>query len=194
MKHVLFTAIAFLLLAGSGQAQHMNLGIKGGLNAYTIHTDNNKNYNSKLGFNLGLLAHIHINSNYAFQPELVFSTQGTAYKIGGVDTKLNLNYINIPLNFQYMFDNGFRIQAGPQIGLLTSAKLVSGGSTAEMKSSFNGSDIGLTVGMSYVKPSTGFGIDVRYNHGLSNINANDITNSYNRGIQLSLFYLFQHSS
>jgi hypothetical protein len=85
---------------------------------------------------------------YAFQPELVYSVQGTAYKINGLDAKLNLNYINIPWNFQYMFDNGFRLQAGPQLGLLSSAKLVSGSNDTDMKSGFYSSDMGITVGIS----------------------------------------------
>lgn len=194
MKNMLLTAIAFFMLSGILQAQHMNIGIKGGLNLSTIHTDISSDYKSRIGFVVGLLSHIHINENFAIQPEVVYSTQGSAYKFTGIDYKLNLNYINIPLNFQYMFDNGFRLQAGPQIGFLTSAKAVSSGSDLDMKSNFENIDIGLTIGMSYVKPSTGFGIDLRYNHGLSNINSNDIANAYNRVVQLSLFYLFQHSS
>jgi len=194
MKQILFTAIAFLLLTGVVQAQHINIGIKGGLNAYTILGDNNEGYNPKLGYNVGLLGHIHINSNYAIQPEVVYSVQGTAYKIGGVDNNLKLNYVNIPLNFQYMFDNGFRLQAGPQLGILTSANLVVGDNVTDLKANYKSTDIGVTVGMSYVKPSTGFGIDIRYNYGLTNINSTGTINSYNRGAQLGLFFLFGHRS
>jgi hypothetical protein len=194
MRNLVLTAIAFFMLTGFVQAQHMNIGIKGGLNFSTIHTDVDSDFNSKVGFVVGLLSHIHITENFALQPEVVYSTQGAAYKFTGIDYKLNLNYINIPVNFQYMFDNGFRLQAGPQIGFLTSAKAVSSGSDLDMKSNFENIDFGLTFGMSYVKPSTGFGIDLRYNLGFTNINANDVVNSYNRVLQLSLFYLFQHSS
>ena len=194
MKHILFTTIAFLLLTGAVQSQHINIGIKGGLNSYTILGDNNTSYNSKLSYNVGLLGHIHINSSFAVQPEIVYSVQGTAYKIGGVDINLNLNYINIPFNFQYMFDNGFRLQAGPQLGILTSANLVTGDIVTDLKANYKSTDIGVTVGMSYVKPDTGFGIDIRYNHGLTSINSNDAINSYNRGVQFTLFFLFRHRS
>ncbi|MBL0026839.1 MAG: porin family protein [Saprospiraceae bacterium] len=194
MKHILVTSIAFLMSLGTVKSQHINIGIKGGLNAFSIATDNTTTNDTKLSYNLGLLGHIHLSRQWAFQPELVYSVQGTSYKSGGVDSKLNLNYLNIPLNIQYMFDNGFRLQAGPQIGILTGANLKSGSSSTDVKSSFKGTDIGLTLGISYVQPSTGMGIDGRYNHGLTNINAANSTNSFNRGVQLTLFYLFGHKS
>lgn len=194
MKHFLYTSIAFLLLMGVVQAQHVNIGIKGGLSSYTVIGDNGNGYNPKLGYVAGLLGHIHINNSFAIQPEVVFSIQGTAYKIAGVDNRLQINYINIPLNFQYMFDNGFRLQAGPQLGILVSSNLESNNLNTDLKDNYNSTDIGLTAGISYVKPSTGFGIDFRYNHGITNINSTNVTNSYNRGLQLTLFYLFRHRS
>lgn len=62
-----------------------------------------------------------------------------------------------------MFDNGFRLQAGPQLGILTTAKLKTGDITSDTKSNFKIADMGITVGVSYVKPSIGLGIDIRYN-------------------------------
>ena len=194
MKKLLFASITLLFLSGTVQSQHVNLGIKGGLNGYTVSGENTPGYNPKLGFHAGILGHIHINPRFALQPELIFSTQGTTYKANGLDNKLNLNYLNIPLNFQYMFDNGFRLQAGPQLGILASAKLKTGDIKSDTKSNFKIADIGLTVGFSYVKPTTGLGFDIRYNHGLSSINSNNSIQAYNRGVQLGLFYLFGHKS
>lgn len=194
MKHILFTAISILLLMGAVQAQHIYIGIKGGFNTYTILGDNNSGYNPRLSYNAGLLGHIHINPSFAIQPEVVYSGQGTTYKTGGVDNLLKLDYVNIPLNFQYMYDNGFRLQAGPQLGILTRANLEAGNIDTDVKANYKGTDIGVTMGMSYVKPSTGFGVDIRYNHGLTNINSTDSNSSYNRGVQLTLFYLFNHKS
>ncbi len=194
MKSFLFALIALILLTVSTQAQHVNIGIKGGLNAYTIQGDNSGNFDPKLSFNVGLLGHIHMDKQFALQPEVVFSGQGTQYKSGGSDVKLNLNYVNIPLLFQYMFDNGFRLEAGPQLGILASAKSEIGNNSTDVKNNYKSTDIGLVVGMSYVKPSTGFGYDLRYVHGLTDISENNASNSYNRGLQFGLFYLFQHRS
>jgi hypothetical protein len=54
----------------------------------------------------------------ALQPEAVYSSQGAKYTVNGAEHTLSLNYINIPLQIQYMFDNGFRLQTGPQAGFL----------------------------------------------------------------------------
>lgn len=193
MKQYLFTAMTLVLITGAVQAQHVNIGIKGGLNAYTIAGDNSANFKTKISYNIGLLGHIHLGRQFALQPEIVYSVQGAQSKTSDTD-RLNLNYVNIPLIFQYMYDNGFRLQAGPQLGILASANSVTGSVTNDVKASFKSTDIGLTVGMSYVKPSTGLGFDIRYNHGLTNINVNNLVNSYNRGAQVGLFYLFGHKS
>jgi hypothetical protein len=162
---------------GNSPSGHVNLGVKGGLNFYNIHNDDNTSYDQITGYNFGLLGHIHINRQWAVQPELVYSTQGAKnYKLG---------YINVPVLLQYMFDNGFRIQAGPQLGFLVSS---------DNENNYNPIDFALSVGVSYVVPSTGFGIDLRYNHGLSDITESTDVKSTNRGIQLGLFYIFGHNT
>ncbi len=186
--------IAALMMVGNAQAQHVNIGIKGGLNIYNTYNDNNAEADSKLGLHAGLLGHIHLSDEFALQPELVFSVQGSQFTVGGSDVKLDLNYINVPLLLQYMFDNGFRIAAGPQLGLLLSAKSRVNSSETDVKDSYEDTDIGIGLGMSYVNPSSGFGVDARYNHGMTNINATGPNNSFNRGFQVGVFYLFKHRS
>jgi hypothetical protein len=194
MKLNLIAVMAAILITGTATAQHVNFGIKGGVNLYNIHNDNNVALDNSIGLHLGLLAHIHMAQKFALQPELVFSMQGANYKNGNSDTEINLNYVNMPLLFQYMFDNGFRLQAGPQLGFLVNAKSKIGNTSIDTKDNFKGVDLGASVGMSYVSPPSGFGFDVRYNIGLSNINENSAVNSNNRGLQLGIFYLFKHKS
>jgi len=197
----LFVLLTAIMITGAASAQHGNapeghvsLGIKGGVNLYNIHNDNSATYDSKLGFNVGLLGHIHVASHFAIQPEINFSTQGAKYDINNSIAKLNLNYINVPVLFQYMWDNGFRLQAGPQAGLLISAKSEINDNTVDIKNNFKSLDLGVSFGAGYIHPSTGIGIDARYNLGLSNINKNSDVKSTNRGFQLSLFYIFGHNS
>jgi hypothetical protein len=187
MKY-LIGLITAILITGIASAQHGNapeghvsLGIKGGLNLYNINNDNNSTYDQITGYHFGLLGHIHLKNPWAIQPELVYSTQGA--KSG--DANYELGYINVPVLIQYMFDNGFRLQAGPQVGFLVSA---------DNKDELNPIEFGVSFGASYVVPSTGFGIDARYNLGLSNINKDSDVKSTNRGIQLGIFYIFGHNS
>jgi hypothetical protein len=194
MKHYLTALIAAILIVGSASAQNVNVGIKGGVNLYNIHNDNGAKFDTKAGFNLGFLGHIHVADQFALQPEIVYSTQGAKYTVANVDTKINLSYVNVPVLFQYMFDNGFRLQAGPQFGFMVNAESQTKNNDNDIKDSFKSADLGVALGMSYVHPNTGFGIDGRYNMGLSNINESNAVKSTNRGFQFGVFYLFKHKS
>jgi hypothetical protein len=92
-----------------------------------------------------------------------------------------------------MYDNGFRLQAGPQLGFLVAAKSEIGNEKIDLKDEFESIDLALGAGLSYVNPATNFGVDFRYNHGLTNISKIDGTSFYNRGFQVGVFYLFNHN-
>ncbi|PWU01582.1 MAG: PorT family protein [Bacteroidetes bacterium] len=204
MKNLFLIAFAMLIIPCISEAQSTykkaksevkktasttQFGIKGGLNFYNLHNSNDAKYDTRTGYHLGLLAHMHINNQWAIQPELVYSSQGAKFKNSGVETKLRLGYINLPIMVQYMFDNGFRIEGGPQIGFRTGAKEVTGETSIDIKSQTTAADFGLGLGVGYLTPS-GFGIDARYNWGLTNINKHNTMSSMNRGLQLGLFYQF----
>jgi hypothetical protein len=180
--------VAALLITATANGQHVNLGVKAGLNVYSVHNDNGTDYDSKTGFHAGLLGHIHFTKHVALQPEIVYSAQGV--KISS-NTKLKLNYINVPVLLQYMFENGFRIQAGPQVGFLVNAQSEVNGVSTD-RNDLKTVDFGLGAGLSYLHVSSGLGIDARYNLGLTNINTLGTVKSSNRGFQLGVFYMFPH--
>ena len=190
MRTYFITLITALLLSGAVSAQHVNYGIKGGLNGYKVNFENNAKMDTRLGYHLGFFGHIHLSQRFGLQPELLYSNQGANFEVDGGNNDLSLGYINVPVLFQYMFDNGFRLQAGPQLGLLLHAKA----GENDAKNDFNTPEIGLSVGTSYVHPPTGFGVDLRYNHGLSNILDDSAVKATNRGFQFGVFYLFNHGS
>lgn len=192
MKFYVSVAIAAILLTSNAQAQHVNIGIKGGLNLYNINNSNGVEYDTKAGLHLGLMGHIHLAKQIAFQPELVYSDQGAKYTSGGTVTKINLSYVNVPLLIQYMFDNGFRLEAGPQVGFLVSAKSKTNDVKTDIKNNLKAVDVAFGLGVGYVHPSTGFGVDARYNIGVTNVNESNAVKSMNRGFQLGIFYLFNH--
>lgn len=178
---LLLAAFLFSVVASaqhsSSPTGHVVFGVKGGLNYYNIQNNNSTSYDSRTGYHFGILGHIHRDSQWAIQPELTYSAQGAK--------NLRLDYLNIPVLIQYMFDNGFRLQAGPQVGFLVSS---------DNNEDFSPVDLALSVGASYVVPATGFGIDLRYNLGLNDINKSSTVKSTNRGVQLGLFYLFGHDA
>ena len=188
MKKTLFLAASLFLIIGATQAQHngVHFGLKAGMNASTL---TNSSYDSKIGFNAGALAHIHTSSkSWAIQPELVYSLEGGKLK-GNSDVKTNLSYLNVPVLVQYLFSNGFRIEAGPQIGFLMSAKAKPG--DADIKNAFNTTNISIPVGLGYLT-TYGLGFDARYNFGLSDVTKDDRKVNANT-FQFGLFYQFSDS-
>ena len=191
---------AAILITGVVSAQHsdsprghVNFGIKGGINFYDVHHDNNIKYTMGTGYHFGFLGHIHFNQQFAIQPEIVLSNQGVRYTDENVNTRYIFDYINLPVLFQYMFDNGFRLQAGPQVGFLINARSKYNNNVTNIKDAYNPIDFGISIGASYVFPPTGFGIDARFNLGLTDINQDNSVYSTNRGLQLGIFYIFGHS-
>ena len=193
VKFYIVMALAAILISFTSSAQHANLGVKGGVNVYNIQNDNGSKYDAKLGLHLGLLGHIHLDKEWALQPELVYSGQGAKYNISNSETKVNLDYINFPVLLQYMFDNGFRLQAGPQVGFLINAKAETNQNKIDVKDNYKGIDFGIGLGGGYINTNSGFGIDARYNVGLSDITEGNSVKSMNRGFQLGVFYQFKHS-
>lgn len=174
--------------AGTVSAQQVNIGTKIGLNSYSINNDSGSDFDSKLGIHAGIFGHIHLNRQLGLQPELVYSMQGGKSE----STDFNLDYINVPVLFQYMFDSGFRIQAGPQVGFLVRAKAENGSASADVKDEFKSIDAGLSFGASYIHTPSGFGIDARYNLGLTDISESSGVKSTSSGLQVGIFYLFDH--
>lgn len=192
MKFYVSVALAAILMTGTVNAQHVNIGIKAGLNVSNIFNDNSAKYDPLVGIHAGLIGHIHLAKRLALQPEVVYAMQGASYLTSSVKTKINLGYVNVPLMVQYMFDNGFRLQAGPQVGFLANAKAKTGGTSIDIKDNLKPIDLALGFGVGYVHPPTGFGVDARYNAGLTNINENSSVKSTNGVVQVGVFYLFNH--
>lgn len=193
MKKTIILAATFLLAIGA-KAQNVHFGIKGGMNASELQYNDNTKFDTKIGFHAGLLAHIHTrNSQWAIQPELFYSLEGAKGIVAGNKNSFNLGYLNIPLLAQYLFDNGFRIEAGPQIGFLTSAKSKTDNTSVDIKDNFKSTAFSIPVGVGYLTTS-GFGFDARYNFGISDINnTSSSTKVQSNVFQFGIFYQFSDS-
>jgi len=191
MKKLLLLSFSMLLLLGV-YAQHPHWGIKGGINIANLNTQNGGKPDSKIGIHLGGLAHIHLSEDFALQPELMYSSQGSQQTIGGNDYKNKLHYVNLPVLLQYMTGSGFRLQTGPQLGLLVSAGYKVNDTETDADDSYKTPDFSWAFGASYVTRK-GLGFDARYNLGISNINDAPGNKWRNSVFQLGLFYQFKVS-
>jgi hypothetical protein len=187
MKKILLLGVVLFLVKATFAQRHVDFGLKAGVNFANLKDDANNNTDTRTGWHLGGLAHVHLSKHFAVQPELLFSTQGAEY---GNDVKMRLNYVNIPVLAQYMFNNGFRLQTGPQLGILASSDVKVGNTETDIEDGIKNIDFAWSFGTSYLMRS-GLGIDARYNLGLSDISEAN-PDLKNQVWQIGLFYQFRH--
>lgn len=193
-----FVMIATLMLMSTGvfaQTQFA-VGIKAGPNFASLNRDESpgENYKNRTGFHAGAFALIKL-TKIGIQPEVVFSQQGSTFKYSGSpDLKSNFSYVNIPIMIKLYTIAGINIQAGPQFGILTSAKQedynVTTGKITEdnIKDDMKKSDVSLALGLGWDLPF-GLSIDGRYNWGLSDINSGASASSIKNQVwQFSIGY------
>jgi opacity protein-like surface antigen len=192
MKKIILSAIAVMAF-GFVNAQQTRFGVKGGLNLSTVVGGDVENTKSLVGFHVGGFAEIKIVEKFAIQPEILFSTQGTKAEAAfGNDVDFKLNYLNIPVLAKYYIVDKFSVEAGPQIGVLLSAKA----EDEDIKDFTRSVDFGFNVGAGY-HFTDNLSINLRYTIGLSPLSDEDVDNAddyydsaKNSNLALSLAYKF----
>lgn len=156
-------------------------GAKAGLNFATVFGDTS-DPSLLVGVHFGGTAELTINKQFAVQPEVLFSTQGSSYS---KKENIQLNYLLFPIIGKYYIIENLSLEAGPHLGLLLSAR--DGGEN--LKKHVSATDVGFNIGAGYkLKNKINFGL--RYSIGLTNIN-NDSNNKINNAVlQLSAGYFF----
>lgn len=183
---------AFLIAAGFDIAfsQRTEIGFKGGLNIYSLNFKNNAETGNRTTLQYGFIGRFYpvLIKPFILQTELNYSPQGVHLKSS--DALIRLDHINVPILLQYRLDNNIKIQTGPQLGFLMNTWADRNGATRDITDRFRKIDLSISAGLSYPLMPNGLGIDIRYNLGLSRISTDDLYRSSNRGLQISLFYLF----
>ena len=158
----------------------VRFGIKAGLNVSTMSKESDlDNYSRKArtGFNAGVFANIPLSSDFSVQPEILYSQYGNKIKFTDdgdkIYAKRNLDYITVPVMFQYNVVPNFYLEAGPEFGFKVGSTIkyvnetlnFSVTSTVDDAKGFN---LGLGIGAGYyVTPN--IGITARYVAGLTDV-------------------------
>lgn len=163
----MLTAVAVMAFAFSN-AQETKFGVKAGLNLTNL-TGDVQDASSLVGFQIGGFAEIKLTDKFAIQPELLFSTQGaknkfTDFEEGTYEYDTKLNYLNIPVLAKYYITEAFSVEAGPQIGVLLSAKE----DGEDAKDYYKSVDFGFNVGAGY-NFTENLSVGLRYTIGLSSV-------------------------
>lgn len=166
---ILLGLIANLAVAQS----NARVGIKGGLNVSNLYVDEVDDENPRYGFNVGVYAQLLSSEVFAIQPEILFSTKGSKLDGGYFEnSKLNLNYIELPVLAVFKLGDAAEIHAGPYFGYLLSANVdiesdIITGSEELDRDSFTAWDYGLAAGIGFNVGAAQIG--ARYTYGLKEI-------------------------
>ena len=160
MKKLIVMAVVALMATVSANAQQMFLKpmVGGTLTTFTGDVHDNK---MKVGLVAGAEFGYNFTENMGVTAGLLYSMQGSAIK--DVDEKYKLDYLNIPVLFNYYIVPGLAVKAGVQPGFLMNAKF----DDTDIKDYMESFDFSIPMGLSY--EISDFVIDARYNLGVSNI-------------------------
>ena len=195
------------------QANAQTFEIKGGLNlANVLDKENEVNYSADYslnpGFHFGLTVDLPLNDYLSFEPGLLFTTKGFKFEGDDQTSKINLNYLDMPLTIKASRDfGGLKLFGvlGPYVGfgLRGKAKTTSeyqGRELTEEEDLSFGRDIdedalkrldmGLTFGSGVEVKS--ISVRISYDLGLSNnaLNTDNGATIKNRVLRSSLGYIF----
>lgn len=189
-------------------------GIKGGMNVSSLSKDGGlEDQGSKIGFNGGVFLNAPISEQFSIQPEVLYNNLGskvtlTKASVGNntytAEYARHLDYIAVPVMFQFNATPNFYIEAGPQFSFLVDArdkyKNTKNGSTQDAESysldkdNFNTFDFGLGLGIGY-NFTPQLGLNARYTAGFTDIYKNNTgsnDNVRNNVFQVGLTFKFRN--
>ncbi|KQR94639.1 opacity protein [Chryseobacterium sp. Leaf180] len=159
----------------------VRFGIKAGMNVSSITNDAGlEDQGSKIGFNAGVFATIPVAESFSIQPEVLYTQYGDKYDQVILGNRYsfarNLDYIAVPVMFQYNFIPNFYLEAGPEFGFLVSAKNKTKNETNNntitesdnYKDSLNTFNFGIGIGAGYYFTDN-IGVTARYVAGVTDL-------------------------
>jgi hypothetical protein len=189
MKKFLSLFACVTLIASGAAAQGISGGFKLGLNLANQTVSSSEfgvtvSPSFRPSFHAGGYLTAMLSEKFGVQPEVLYSGQG--YKQNG--GTFSVNYITVPVLLRYNFTEVFSIHAGPQIGILMSAKAKMDGEEEDVKDMLKTTDIGAAVGLGIDLPM-GLNFGFRFVKGFTNIvDESDDIKYKNYNLQFSAGY------
>lgn len=210
-KRLLSLSVFLLILLASNtdlMSQEVLFGFTGGLNMNTISTKNDEG-GLKMGANIGGITQLRLNDKTSIMANLRFSSKGQQYsKIHESSNNYlkiyhstSLYYIDIPILYQYYFEDLIGIELGPTFNFCLGGKdkYKTGNSTWNVtkfeKGTYNPFEFGLTCGIfTGDLGQSAFNkifIEFRYFIGFTNF-IKDYERNTNTGVFLNISYIIEH--
>lgn len=198
MKKFIFVLTA-LCASYFSQAQTQSFGPTAGFNwAWLSDVDEVK---GRPSFNLGFTYTYSILESAGIGIDVRYSEEGARWETGGTTYATRLNYLRVPLKFQYFFgglgdDIRPKIFAGPSFAFLIGGKSDVGVGDTEFDSKdlYEGFDVGLMggVGFNYrLAERTWLNFDLAYTHGMLEVLGDKgLSDAKNRLVNLNVGVAF----
>jgi hypothetical protein len=142
--------LLFILLFGIISISNAQLGVRAGLNISDVSyssDDGGVATNSLTGFHIGVVNTFNLSEKIDFRPGILYSAKGFNSNDGSEDLDAKFGYFEVPLDFVYNASGveGLKLNAGPYVGILTSAKV----NGIDFKDDVESLDFGINVGLGY---------------------------------------------
>ncbi len=179
MKKLILSLLSVAAIATSANAQ-LAIAPELGLNMANMTGKSggtSSDYKMKAGLAVGAVIDFGLTDNLYLQPGLFYLMNGAKANVG--DATINVNTIQIPINFVYKLgeegDNRFFFGVGPYIGYNLSASVKSGGNsttinigTDKTADGIKPMDFGVGLNLGYLL-SNGIFVRAHYQMGLANL-------------------------
>lgn len=101
--------------------EKITFGVRAGLNVNSLSTPGDSGLKSRIGYHVGAVMDWNAAKNLYVQPGLYFTTRGAKSSEEGMEMKINMNYLQIPISVSYRFPVSQQVKidvnAGPYIAL-----------------------------------------------------------------------------
>ncbi len=172
MKKHLILLYSLVVVALSSNAQTTEIGVRGGFDLSNLSISESQqpttSFKNRPSFLAGGFATFRLSDEVGFQPELLYSSNGSKLSTTGVGTAtIKTGYLSLPIYFRVNATKNFHILFGSYVSYLLSATQ----SSVDVKDQLKSMDFGWAFGLGYDFEKK-FNVGVRYNIGLYNIDKN----------------------
>lgn len=218
-RSLLFSIIALFLFSAHTLVAQVGLGFRAGTQLSGVSFPDaieDLGFNNYTSFSFAAVSNIKVNEQFSIQPELGFARKGFQFEQGidienipvGATVRAKVNYIELPVLAKYEFSGGKvrpYLMAGPSINYAINGRLRTSvnaiinipltNTPIDLDDlSYERLEVGAIVGGGISIPTRNgaFGIDIRYQRGLTGINKIPIirTNAHNRALGVNVGYIF----
>jgi len=183
-KIILVGIIVCFVHVFNAQAQNIKAGIIGGANFTQVDGDDIGGFH-KIGANIGVMGIVPLTEKVSFSLEILFAQKGSSTlpdkRNPGASYKMNVDYAEVPILFNYTDKKRMIFNAGISIGTLVRYKEIINGLENEfLEPPVNKRDYNLVLSATYLAWPK-IGLNLGFQHSITPFAYSEVSNLRNKG-------------